>query len=275
MSRIIWIVLFILPGSCLIVAGKNSKAELEAALKQSDRDSSTPLGKRYRREFEDKIFTDIADKALLACLSEARDTVEPAMLVFIVSADGKITRVLSSPGIEYGECIVSKLRVPLSVPRPPHDNFAVAVGVANHSHAQSTSKAPPDKPVRVDADQVSAYDKAVAPYVAKARATYPAAKKRFLAGLKPGWRFAVSYRLYDTPGQFPFEDVIVQVDSIKDGIVHGRIANKLGSVKNYQYDQAITFPESKVTNWLFVRPDGSEEGNIVGKFLDHYKPRSP
>ena len=30
---------------------------------------------------------------------------------------------------------------PPSVPRPPHDSFAVAVGVANHSHAQS--KAPP------------------------------------------------------------------------------------------------------------------------------------
>ena len=28
-----------------------------------------------------------------------------------------------------------------------------------------------------------AYDQAIAPYVAKARATYPAAKKRYLAGL--------------------------------------------------------------------------------------------
>jgi hypothetical protein len=32
------------------------------------------------------------------------------------------------------------------VQRPPHDNFAVALGVANHTHPQS--KAPPDKPVR-------------------------------------------------------------------------------------------------------------------------------
>jgi uncharacterized protein YegJ (DUF2314 family) len=66
--------------------------------------------------------------------------------------------------------------------------------------------------------------------------------------------------------------VIVEVDKITNGVVHGRIANKLGAVTNYHEGQAVTFPESEVMNWLFIRPDGSEEGNVVGKFLDHYKP---
>jgi hypothetical protein len=122
-------------------ANAKYKAEFDAALKQSNRDRETPSGKRYAREFEDKIFFAIASQAMETCVSRSRDTVGPAMLVFMISADGKIRRVLSTPGIEYGECIVSRLRLPISVPRPPHDNFAVALGVANHSHAQS--KAPP------------------------------------------------------------------------------------------------------------------------------------
>jgi hypothetical protein len=119
-----------------------SKAEFEVAFKQSNRDKETPAGKRYTREFEDKIFLAVASQSMQTCVSRSRDTVEPAMLVFIISADGKNRRVLSTPGIENGECIVSRLRLPISVPRPPHDNFAVALGVANHSHAQS--KALPD-----------------------------------------------------------------------------------------------------------------------------------
>ena len=46
-----------------------------------------------------------------ACVSRSRDTVEPAMLVFMISADGKIRRVLSTPGIEYRECIVIEAKV--------------------------------------------------------------------------------------------------------------------------------------------------------------------
>ena len=123
------------------MAGATSKSEYNAALKQSNQDRETPSGKRYTRQFEDKVFLAVASKAMQSCLSQSRDTVQPAMLVFLVSANGKITRVLSTPGVEYGECIVSKLGLPVSVPRPPHDNFAVAIGVENHTHAQS--KAPP------------------------------------------------------------------------------------------------------------------------------------
>ena len=128
------------------MAGATSKSEYNAALKQSNQERETSSGKRYTRQFEDKVFLAVASQAMQSCLSRSRDTVEPAMLVFLVSANGKITRVLSRPGIEYGECIVSQLRLPISVPRPPHDNFAVAIGVENHTHAQS--KAPPQKPAR-------------------------------------------------------------------------------------------------------------------------------
>jgi uncharacterized protein YegJ (DUF2314 family) len=273
MHRFAFFVIAALLTSFFSPARAASKAEFDAAFKQSNQDNSTSAGKRYTREFEDKIFTAIAGEAMRSCLS-APDTTEPAMLIFVISADGKIRRVLSTPGIKYGECIVSKFRLPISVPRPPHDDFAIAEGVANHSHAEKN--APVDKPARVEGDSALAYDRAIAPYVAKARETYPSAKTRFLAGLPPGWRFAVSYRLLqkdDASREFRFEDVIVEVDKIKGGTIYGRIANKLGIVTNYHYNQEITFPESKVMNWLFIRPDGSEEGNVLGKFLDHYKPQ--
>ena len=146
MNRRSFVIVSLLLSTGLRMADATSKSEFDAALKQSNRDRETPSGKRYTRQFEDKVFLAVASKAMQTCLSRSRDTVEPAMLVFLVSADGKVTRVLSTPGIEYGKCVVSQLRLPISVPRPPRDNFAVALGIANHTHAQS--KAPPGKPVR-------------------------------------------------------------------------------------------------------------------------------
>jgi uncharacterized protein YegJ (DUF2314 family) len=122
-----------------------------------------------------------------------------------------------------------------------------------------------------------AYQKAIAPYVAKARATYPAAKKRFLAGLPPKYTFYVWTRLYQeaAKGQRPrVEDVFIEVHTITGGKVFGVIANTPDLVTNYKQRQRVQFPESEVLNWVIVRPDGSEEGNYVGKFLDtHYKMR--
>ncbi len=106
-----------------------------------------------------------------------------------------------------------------------------------------------------------------------ARATYPAAKKRFLTGLPGNYRFAVSVRLYPKEKTLHrFEDVIVEVKTIRNGIVRGKIANNVQLLTNYHEGETISFPEVQVMNWLIIRPDGSEEGNYVGKFLDHYKP---
>src|SRR5205814_5473500 len=120
--------------------------------------------------------------------------------------------------------------------------------------------------------RMAAYDKAVAPYVAKARATYPAAKRRFLAGLPPGHRFSVRVPVFDRGG-LRREDSFIGVQKIKGGNITGTIESTLTVVKDYKTGQRITFPESKIDNWLILRPDGTEEGNYVGKFLDHYKPR--
>jgi uncharacterized protein YegJ (DUF2314 family) len=253
-----------------------SKTEFDAALKQADRDKETKDGWKYMIEFSDKVLTTTANQGMRECLSKP-DTIEPAVLVFVVSANGTVKRALAQPGIPYGECILSKIQLPFAAPRPPRDNFYVAFALANHHHKETKDKAPKDRPVQTEGNAAIAYDKAIAPYVAKARATWPAAKKRFLAGLPWGWSFAVSYRLLQTDQptkQERFEDTFVDVKEIKGGMIRGTIGNKLGVVTNYHQGQSIEFPESEIMNWVFIRPDGSEEnGNVLGKFLEHYKPQ--
>ena len=131
----------------------------------------------------------------------------------------------------------------------------------------------PDKPQRAAGQkQIDRLLEAERPYIAKGKATYPAAKKRYLAGLPRGYTFAVRKHLSDRGGERN-EEVFVYVDSIKGGTVYGRIASELTAVRSYRQGQHISFPESEVWDWMIVHPDGSEEGNYVGKFIDTYKPR--
>ena len=122
---------------------------------------------------------------------------------------------------------------------------------------------------------VAAYERAIAPYVAKARATYPSAKKRFEAGLQRGYKFAVLVRLQGVDHakrEIQEGHVFVEVHSIKKGTVYGRINSPISMVGHKQGD-LISFPESEIIDWVIQHPDGSEEGNVVGKFTDHYKPK--
>jgi uncharacterized protein YegJ (DUF2314 family) len=229
----------------------------------------TKAGQQYRDRF-----TKAIDHAVAAAMGPCGKpgAVERVDVVFIVSADGRIVRVLSTPGIAYGDCIVSKLRLPKTVPPPPHDSWPVIISVAWNERRQG----PADTPRRITDEKAILYDKAIAPYIAKARATYPAAKQRFLEGLPPGYHFSVWIRLNQTDGKTGhnrFEDVFVGVESIKNGVVSGRIDSKITLLTNHKQGERISFPESDVKNWLILRPDGVEEGNYVGKFLDHYNPQ--
>jgi hypothetical protein len=128
--------------------------------------------------------------------------------------------------------------------------------------------APKDKPQAITANHVGAYKAAIAPYIAEAKKTYPAAKARFLRGLPSGERFYVTTLLHDQFGKV--EQVFVSVQSIKNSVVTGRISSPINMVAGYKLGEAYSFPESQVIDWLITHTDGSEEGNYVGKFLDTY-----
>lgn len=118
------------------------------------------------------------------------------------------------------------------------------------------------------ADTRAEIERAIAPYQEEARASYPDAKRRFLAGLPAGYSFSVTTKLKGPRG---FEVVFVKVTGITDDKITGTIASKVRSVAEYKAGDPYTFPEGEMVDWVILHPDGTEEGNVVGKFLDSWK----
>ena len=96
--------------------------------------------------------------------------------------------------------------------------------------------------IRMDNDKEIARERAIIPYIEKAKK------------------------------QVQVDDVFVAVDSIKNGKVYGHI-NSPVFIRGYKQGHLLSFAESEIINWVILRPDGSEEGNYVGKFLEHYTPK--
>ena len=131
--------------------------------------------------------------------------------------------------------------------------------------------APRDKPVPVEtAEDKRRFDAAIAPYVAEARATYPRAKRRYLAGLPPRHGFFVTVELRDNDGHS--EVVFLAVDSLTRDSAYGRVWNQINTVHGYRLRDRYATAETDLLDWLITKPDGTEEGNVVGKFLDTYQP---
>src|SRR5437899_3354289 len=94
--------------------------------KQGERNFATPEGRRYLLGPFDKAFLPRFSKALTKCSLRTPDTKEPATLVFVIAADGKVKRILHTPGIPLGECLAAELQSFKTVPPPPHDSWVVA-----------------------------------------------------------------------------------------------------------------------------------------------------
>jgi uncharacterized protein YegJ (DUF2314 family) len=164
------------------------------------------------------------------------------------------------------------MRQPACLALLPALIFACAIGglSQNSNRGYVAPNAPPDKPMQTSSqDEVARLEAAIKPYLEKAKQTYPAARQRFLAGLPPKHGFFLTTRLHDKEGHF--EQTFIAVTEIKDGIVKGRIANELTTVTGYKQGDEYTFPESDILDWTITLPDGTEEGNFIGKFLDEYQ----
>lgn len=148
--------------------------------------------------------------------------------------------------------------------------FSPAV-VFSQARIQLAPNAPVDSPVQAAQTCIwMAMERAMLPYIAKARATWPEARQRFLSGLPPRHTFFVTTLLVDH--QDRREQVFIAVDSIEGGKISGQIWNRVEVVHGYRLGDHYSFPESELRDWLIAKPDGSEEGNFVGKFLDGYEP---
>ena len=127
-----------------------------------------------------------------------------------------------------------------------------------------------DKPQHVGSQaEMDKLEAAIAPYIATAKSTYPAVKDRFAKGLPAGSVLFITTRLHD--GTL-VESVFTRVLALTGTTVTARIANDLRTVKNHRKGEQITFDEGELVDWTIVDRAGDEEGNVVGKFLDTYKP---
>ena len=155
-------------------------------------------------------------------------------------------------------------------------SVALTLGASSIAIAQQPTRevyvapnAPKDKPVNVGETEAQQLETAIKPYIEKARQTYPQAKARFLSGLPPKHTFFITTRLFDSSKRF--EQVFIAVKEIKDGKISGVIASEIHLVSGYREGDTYSFPESELIDWTISRPDGTEEGNFVGNFLDTFQ----
>jgi hypothetical protein len=159
--------------------------------------------------------------------------------------------------------------------------FTLIIFSATFSQAQTgrttegrpAARAPEDRPIQVKSEELRRYEEAIRPSVEKARKTYPEARKRYLAGLPRGYTFYLTTQLRDREGRF--EQTFIEVREIRNRTVKGIIANDIRLVSGYRIGDAYSFPESEILDWTITAPDGTEEGNFVGKFLDEYQKQNP
>jgi hypothetical protein len=149
--------------------------------------------------------------------------------------------------------------------------FSALIAFSSLAFAQDpqvSPDAPQDRPISATSPEVEALDAAIAPYVAEAKRTYPVAREKFAEGLPNGQSFFVVTRLYDGSGAF--EQVFIAVRKIDDGVIYGKVWSEISRVRGFTLGDPYQLAESELLDWLITHPDGSEEGNFVGKFLDSY-----
>lgn len=140
------------------------------------------------------------------------------------------------------------------------------LGIGQVRAFQLAPNAPKDRPYYSNEAKKEKLYRIFQPCVAQARESYPAAKQRFLNGSLQGSLFSVTTRLHDSLGHE--EQVFIIVRSIKDGQISGTIASAIELVKGYKDGDDYNMPESEILDWTISKPDGTEEGNCMGKLMD-------
>jgi hypothetical protein len=152
---------------------------------------------------------------------------------------------------------------PAATPAPTEPPATPAAGSGSGSNDSK------DKTVAATSkSEVDELEKAIAPYVEQAQRTFPDAKKRFLAGLPAGYKFAVLTKL---KSKGKVETVFILVNKIEDEKITGTIGSDVRAIDGFKAGDTYRLPEMSVIDWVIVHPDGTEEGNVVGKFLDTWQ----
>ena len=96
--------------------------------------------------------------------------------------------------------------------------------------------------------------------------TWPTAKERFLAGLPEQHGFFVTFLVVDAEGRSEY--LFIAVDEIVENEIRGRIWSDVKLIEGMPFRAPVVLPEDAISDWLITKPDGTEEGNIIGKYID-------
>ncbi|SNC76363.1 hypothetical protein SAMN06265337_3348 [Hymenobacter gelipurpurascens] len=99
----------------------------------------------------------------------------------------------------------------------------------------------------------------------EARRTFAQTRQRYSRGLPPGSQLYLTAQILNEAA-VP-EPVVVRVASWEAGRVVGHIV-RLHSDGTSVAAAPAEFEEAAVLDWALLRPNGSEEGNHLGKFLE-------
>lgn len=111
-------------------------------------------------------------------------------------------------------------------------------------------------------------DHKMQPFIAQARKTLPLIKQRYLAGLPEGEELFLTIKLRDPDDAF--EQAMVKIVDWKTDQVLGKLASPLFVVQSYHQGDLLNFKEDAIIDWMLRKPDGSREGDYVGRFLRTY-----
>lgn len=101
--------------------------------------------------------------------------------------------------------------------------------------------------------------------VNEARSQLPSVRARFLAGLPAGHHLFVTTTLISNHER---EQVFVAVrDWSNPDLVNGLLSST-PRIAGFRAGDLLHVQTSEVLDWTISRPDGSEEGNVVGKFIE-------
>src|SRR5262245_10794106 len=150
--------------------------------------------------------------------------------------------------------------------------LGTALGCTSESTDAIAPRFPEDQPFSCGAAETPRFKELMQPYVDYALQTYPDAKARYQRGLPTGQLFFLTTLFRHSDHHV--EQVFVKVSVIKGDVVSGVIASDpMGP--GFTPGQPYQFRESEILDWTIQHPDGTEEGNVVGKFLDRYQGECP
>ncbi len=168
--------------------------------------------------------------------------------------------------------MLKRLRLPLAaallaLAAPARSDSAGAQAAGTIPTKDKQPYGPPDRPVSFT--DRSAWIAMFEPCRVEAQRTFPDARARFEAGLPARHTFFVTVRLVDSVGGF--EQAFIRLKAFRGDSLDGWVASTINTVRGYRDGQPIVLPVSDVIDWTIARPDGTEEGNLMGNFLDWYQ----